>query len=205
MKLHVGCGTNKLEGWINIDGVKSCEPDLVHDLSHPLPYDDLSADELKAEGVLEHMDKYMRYCVFSDWARTLKVGGLMHIGVPDFQKLLTRFFKFKFDDFVDTFFGENMWRSEIYIGHFGNHKWGYSQKSLTAFIRQFGIEPVDVKTAGLNITYLGRKVKHVPLADMESWKIYSHNNKFGASRQFLTFTEVKRKISDFQANMGQGK
>ena len=59
MKLHVGCGTKKLEGWINIDGVSSCQPDLVHDLCTPLPYGDLSADELKAEGVLEHLDKYM--------------------------------------------------------------------------------------------------------------------------------------------------
>src|SRR5208282_4007485 len=193
MKLHVGCGTNKLEGWINIDGVKSCQPDLIHDLSKPLPYGDLSADELKAEGVLEHLDKYMRYCVFADWARTLKVGGLIHIGVPDFKKLLSRFFKFKFDDFVDTFFGENMWGSEIYIGHFGNHKWGYSKESLTVFIRQFGIEPMEVKTKDLNIHYTGRKVKHVSGADIDQWKIYSHNNKFGAGRHCMTFAEVKEK------------
>ena len=57
MKLHVGCGTNKLEGWVNIDAVPDCAPDLVHNLSLPLPYPDLSVDELKAEGVLEHFDK----------------------------------------------------------------------------------------------------------------------------------------------------
>jgi hypothetical protein len=197
MKLHVGCGTNKLEGWINIDSVKSCQPDLVHDLSKPLPYGEFSADEIKAEGVLEHLDKYMRYCVFADWAKTLKIGGLIHIVVPDFKKLLSRFFKFKFDDFVDTFFGENMWGSEIYIGHYGNHKWGYSQKSLTEFIRPFGIEPIEVKTKDLNINYLGRKVKHISGVEMDQWKIYSHNNKFGASRNFLTFAEVKERINEF--------
>jgi len=200
MKLHVGCGTNKLEGWINIDGVRSCQPDLVHDLTKPLPYGDLTVDELKAEGVLEHVDKYMRYCVFSDWARVLKVGGSIHIGVPDFRKLLSRFYKFKFDDFVDTFFGENMWGSEIYIGHFGNHKWGYSQASLTEFIRQFGIEPVEVKTKGLNINYIGRKARHVTAQEMDRWKIYSHNNKFGAPRNFMTFAEVKEKVNEFQRN-----
>jgi len=198
MKLHVGCGTNKLEGWVNIDGVKSCHPDLVHDLSMPLPYGDLSADELKAEGVLEHLDKYLRYCVFADWSRVLKVGGTIHIGVPDFKKLLSRIVKFNFDDFVDTFFGENMWESEIYIGHFGNHKWGYSQRSLTEFIRQFGIEPVDIKTKGLNINYTGRKVRHVSSVEMDQWKIYSHNNKFGAPRHYMTFAEAKEKIREFQ-------
>ncbi|MBF0511695.1 MAG: hypothetical protein HQL13_05120 [Candidatus Omnitrophica bacterium] len=198
MKLHVGCGTKKLEGWINIDGVKSCHPDLVHDLSLPLPYADLSADELKAEGVLEHLDKYMRYCVFGDWARTLKVGGLVHIGVPNFKKLLSRFFKFNYDDFVDTFFGENMWESEIYLGHYGNHKWGYSKESLTAFIKQFGIDPVEVTTKDLIIFYTGRKVKHVPVSQMDQWKIYSHNNKFGAKRNVMTLAEIKQKIKEFQ-------
>ena len=107
MKLHVGCGTNKLDGWVNIDSVKECNPDLVHDLTDALPYADLSAEELRAEGVLEHFDKYMRYFVATEWFRVLKVGGLLHIVVPDFDKLLSRFRKFTdFDGFVDTFFGK---------------------------------------------------------------------------------------------------
>ena len=202
MKLHVGCGTNKLSGWINIDGVDACKPDLVHDLSKILPYPDLSADELRADGVLEHFDKYMRYCIMSDWARVLKIGGLLHLELPDFRKLLTRFRKFyDFDGFVDTFFGENMLHGEIYIGHFGNHKWGYSRHSLIAFIKKFGIEPVEVKTKGLNINYTGRKVKHVSIAETEQWTIHSHNNKFGTSRSSLTFEEAKRKMEEFNQNI----
>ncbi len=202
MKLHVGCGTNKLQGWINIDGVDACKPDLVYDLSKPLPYEDLSAQELRADGVLEHFDKYMRYAIMSDWARVLKIGGLLHLELPDFDKLLWRFRKFyDFDSFVDTFFGENMLHGEIYIGHFGNHKWGYSRRSLTAFIKQFGIEPVQVKTKGLNIYYTGRKVKHVPLKEVDKWVICSHNNKFGPGRDRMTFAEAKDKISEFHKNL----
>jgi len=200
IKLHLGCGTKKLPGWINIDGVENCHPDLVHDLGKPLPYADQSADEVRAHSVLEHFDKYMRYCVFSDWARVLKVGGLVHLEVPDFRKLIFRFFKFRFDDFVDTMFGENMWESEIYIGHFGNHKWGYSQESLKAFTKQFGIETVEIKTKGLNIQFLGRKVKHVGVEEMLAWKIHSHNNKFGSHGHELTLLQVKEKINEFQKN-----
>jgi hypothetical protein len=202
MKLHLGCGTKKLAGWINIDGVELCQPDLVHDLGRPLPYADLSADEIMAQSVLEHFDKYMRYCVFGDWARVLKVGGLMTIEVPDFKKLLFRFFKFRFDDFVDTMFGENMWESQIYIGHFGNHKWGYSQKSLAVFAGQFGIEALKVKTKGLNIQFLGRKIKHVSIEEMAHWGIYSHNNKFGTHGHQLSLAQVKEKINGFQKNSG---
>ena len=200
MKLHLGCGTQKLPGGINIDGVESCRPDVVHDLGQPLPYADLSADEIMAQGVLEHFDKYMRYCVFGDWARVLKVGGLIHLEVPDFKKLLFRFFKFRFDDFVDTLFGENMWDSQIYIGHFGNHKWGYSQASLKAFAGQFGIETLEIKTKGLNIHFLGRKTKHIPATQMAEWEIYSHNNKSSLDGRQLTLDQVKVKIHEFQKN-----
>ena len=88
MKLHLGCGTNKLAGWINIDSVKGCGPDLVHDITQPLPYDDLTIDEILAEDLLEHFDKYMRYVVFGEWARVLKLGGRITVQVPNFKKIL---------------------------------------------------------------------------------------------------------------------
>jgi hypothetical protein len=198
MKLHVGCGTKKLPGWVNIDAVKDCNPDVIHDLSKPLPYADLSAEELLANGVLEHFDKYMRYCVFGDWARVLNIGGTIRVGVPDFKKLVSRLFKFNYDDFVDTMFGENMWESQIYIGHFGNHKWGYSQKSLAAFARQFGIEPIEVTTKGLCIEFVGRKTRHVTVQEMDNWIIHSHNNKFGSHGHQMTFSQAKAKIDEFQ-------
>ena len=197
-KLHVGCGTHKIPGWVNIDSVPECKPDLVHDLAQPLPYADLSVDEIKADGVLEHFDKYARYLVLGDWARVLSIGGIVHLGVPDFKKLLFRYFKFRFDDFVDTLFGENLWESRIYIGHFGNHKWGYSQASLVAFTRRFGLEPVSVVTRGLNIHYSGRKVKHVSAQEMDAWLIHSHNNKFGPHPADMALGDIREKIKKFR-------
>jgi len=198
MKLHLGCGTNKIPGWVNIDSVAGCQPDVVHDLGSPLPYAELSADAIRADGVLEHFDKYMRYLVVGDWIRVLKVGGEIQLTLPDFKKLLFRFFKFKFDDFVDTMFGENLWESKIYIGHFGNHKWGYSQASLVAFTRQFGLEPMTVVTKGLNIHYTGRKVKHVSVEEMDKWLIHSHNNKFGPHPADVPLGVIKKNIKEFQ-------
>jgi len=53
IKLHLGCGTNKLAGWINIDSVAGCGPDRVLDLTEPLPYADQSVDEILAEDILK--------------------------------------------------------------------------------------------------------------------------------------------------------
>ena len=180
VKLHVGCGTKKIAGWINIDSVKGCEPDLVHDLIYPLPYEDLSADEVLAEDLLEHFDKYMRVRVFYQWARVLKVGGKITLQVPNFAKLIEKRKKFKFDDFVDNLFGENLWNGRVYIGHFGNHKWGYSPESLADFIEPFGLTTLECKAVGLNIRLTAVKIKHVNQQQIDSLIIHSHNNKFGA-------------------------
>ena len=206
LKLHLGCGTNKLAGWVNIDSVTTLSPDLVHDLTHPLPYADLTVDEILAEDLLEHFDKYMRFVVFGEWVRVLKIGGKITLQVPNFKKILFKFFKFGFDNFVDFIFGENMWRSQIYIGHFGNHKWGYSERSLSDFIRHFGITPSAFKTQGLNIRLVGQKERHVSVDELDKIMIYSHANKTGQGKAFMPLSETRAKIKIFQQDhKGKGK
>ncbi len=200
MKLHLGCGTKKLDGWINIDAVKSCHPDLVHDITQTLPYPDLSADEILAEDLLEHFDKYMRFVVFYEWARVLKIDGKITIQVPNFKKIIFRYFKLGFDNFVDTVFGENLWQSKLYNGHFGNHKWGYSDKTLQEFVRLFGIEPVKAEKKGLNLRLSGQKKRHVRLSELEKIKIYSPANKCGNGEPFCSVDFAHEKIREFQKN-----
>ncbi|MBN1869466.1 MAG: hypothetical protein JW847_02665 [Candidatus Omnitrophica bacterium] len=198
MKLHLGCGTKKLEGWINIDSIEACQPDLLFDISRPLPYGDVTVDEILAEDLLEHFDKYMRFVVFYEWTRVLKIGGKMVLQVPNFKKTLFKYFKFGYDNFVDFIFGENMWESETYIGHFGNHKWGYSKETLMAFVKQFGIEPVSMETKGLNLRFVGVKKRHVPREELDQAQIYSHANRFGAKSDHVSVGFARHKIEEFQ-------
>ena len=198
VRLHLGCGTKKLDGWVNIDSVKECQPDLLHDITKALPFTDLSVDEILAEDLLEHFDKYMRFVVFGEWARVLKVGGKITLQVPDFKKILFRYFKFGYDNFVDFIFGENLWNSKFYIGHFGNHKWGYSQKALQEFVTQFGIETFSIETKGLNIRLEGKKIHHVTEKELDTIEIYSHANKFGDGTPTVTLGLAREKIKKFQ-------
>ena len=198
MKLHLGCGTKKLEGWVNIDSVPECRPDVVHDITQPLPYADQSADELLAEDLLEHFDKYVRYLVFYEWMRVLEVGGKITLQVPDFKTILLRYFKFGYNNFVDFIFGENLWESRIYIGHFGNHKWGYSQKTLREFVSVFGIETANIRRVGLNIRLEGIKRRHVTLNELDNVTIYSHANKFGNGQERVTLKFARDAIQRFQ-------
>ena len=56
MKLNLGCGYNKMEGYLNVDNQIGCEPDMIVDLEDlPWPFESDSAHELVLCHVLEHL------------------------------------------------------------------------------------------------------------------------------------------------------
>ena len=193
MKLNIGCGNKKKPGWVNVDASPECAPDLIHDLRAALPYEDMSVEEIVAEDVLEHFDKYFRYLAMFDWARVLKVGGRITIRVPNFLKTLKKFRKFGFDNFVDHIFGETLWEAKTYIGHFGIHKFAYSEESLERFLNEFKIKKESLSTDGLNMSFVGIKTNHMSLNDLKNIEIYSHNNAFINKPRISAF-DVKEKI-----------
>lgn len=58
MKLNLGSGKSKFEGFINVDDDTTVNPDYLinlDDIGLRLPFDDDSVDEIKAHHVLEHI------------------------------------------------------------------------------------------------------------------------------------------------------
>lgn len=56
-KLNLGCGTDYINGWVNVDnGNVKC--DVKHDIeTFPLPFETSSIDEIKMQHILEHISK----------------------------------------------------------------------------------------------------------------------------------------------------
>jgi hypothetical protein len=82
VQLHLGCGRNYLDGWINIDlvGVKT---DLDWDIRRPLPFKDGTVDAMFLEHVFEHMNYGSVFGVLEHLRSALRSGGVLRVGVPD--------------------------------------------------------------------------------------------------------------------------
>jgi len=61
MKLNMGCGHNKMDGYVNVDFAPACAPDLVCDLEvFPWPWADSSIEEVVFNHSLEHLGESSR-------------------------------------------------------------------------------------------------------------------------------------------------
>lgn len=82
MKLNIGCGYNKHDGFINIDKDKNCNPDLVLDISKDkLPFEDNSVDIVLATHVLEHIGEGYFHLI-KEIYRVCKNGSQFVVAVP---------------------------------------------------------------------------------------------------------------------------
>ncbi len=85
IRLHIGCGTNVLAGWVNIDRVGRV-PGVVTEIdATSLPFADGSVTAVLAEHVFEHFSFAEEKLVWREMARVLCAGGELVIEVPDFE------------------------------------------------------------------------------------------------------------------------
>jgi SAM-dependent methyltransferase len=86
LRIDLGCGNNKKEGFIGIDNRKLPEVDLVCDLeTQPLPLEDNSVDELYCAHVMEHFSRERMYQLMEEIWRICKKGAKITIKVPHFS------------------------------------------------------------------------------------------------------------------------
>jgi predicted SAM-dependent methyltransferase len=91
MKLHLGCNTNRKDGWTNLDVMPGPGVDIV-DSAHELKdIKDESVDEILAEHLLEHLTFYEAQRALAEWYRVLIRGGVLTIEVPDLLGLCRAF------------------------------------------------------------------------------------------------------------------
>jgi predicted SAM-dependent methyltransferase len=87
LRLNLGSGPNKIEGWTNVD-LAGMSPDLKWDLRFGIPFADGSVQAIFLEHVCEHFPLSAVFGMLEECRRKLKPGGILRIGVPDFGRYM---------------------------------------------------------------------------------------------------------------------
>lgn len=118
-KLHLGCGLNTPEGWINLDGswnawvanhpivlrvlktlhalpaslldVPWSHSILIHDVSKPLPFQGNSLSAIYASHLLEHLYLEEAKRLLKECFRVLRPGGALRMVVPDLRAFVLEY------------------------------------------------------------------------------------------------------------------
>ena len=85
--LHVGCGTNLLEGWLNTDIIAHGSI-MALDASRTFPIDDSSLDFIFSEHMFEHLTYESGKMMLRECYRTLKPGGILRLTMPTLEFLI---------------------------------------------------------------------------------------------------------------------
>src|SRR5258706_15895978 len=82
-KLHIGCGTLRFDGWVNIDLER--RPGIVDiqlDATQPFPFEDNSCQFIYSEHFLEHLTVEQGLHFLRECHRLLIPGGALRIAMP---------------------------------------------------------------------------------------------------------------------------
>lgn len=152
MKLNLGCGKKRLDGYINVD-VPDSGADVECDVQ-VLPWPDGVADEVVAIHLLEHIPMLNAALVVKEWARVLKPGGTLVMELPCRDKV----FQFIKDGVVDP--------SLVLIPFYGDpqthrttadvHRWIWSKAEVAMLMSDAGL--TDLRSE--------RPQHHIPMRDM---------------------------------------
>ncbi|WP_029009594.1 class I SAM-dependent methyltransferase [Azospirillum halopraeferens] len=85
MRINLGCGFDKRDGFVNVDKFTACEPDVLMDIeSPPWPFDSDCVDYILAKHVLEHVGRTAEDlgAILREVYRICKPGGRFEVHVP---------------------------------------------------------------------------------------------------------------------------
>ncbi|WP_271251635.1 class I SAM-dependent methyltransferase [Pseudanabaena sp. Chao 1811] len=160
-KLHIGCGSIRLDDWINIDKEQSQVVDIIWDTSYGLPFlESNSCSLIYNEHFLEHLSIEQAIFFLKECHRILKSNGVLRIAMPSLEYT------------VDKYQSEN-WRDQDWLkweGHefiktraeminisfrWWGHQWMYDREELHRRIKEAGFRIIkDVEWGVSEVTEL---------------------------------------------------
>jgi predicted SAM-dependent methyltransferase len=141
IRLNLGCGGRPLKNYINVDmdtleDMRLRYPNQDFDDSltikqydlFNLPFEDSSVDEVRADGLIEHLPFIDEPRFFYEVTRVLKTGGILQLSTVDFEKTVKQWLAAE-DDWKDFYKNdEKSINEQHWFGTYTyepKNRWGY--------------------------------------------------------------------------------
>jgi predicted SAM-dependent methyltransferase len=161
-RIHLGCGKNRIPGWLNVDGDAAGAPDMVVDLNNGIPLPDDSVELIYSEHLFEHCTLAQGMLLFAECCRLLAAGGVIRTAMPNLRDTV-------------TYYLEN-WREQSWLKDFPQidsparmlntclREWGhlyvYDDEELSLRLRQSGFVGIEAAKIG--------ESRHAALRNLET-------------------------------------
>jgi ubiquinone/menaquinone biosynthesis C-methylase UbiE len=137
MKLHLGCGTKILDGFINVDVRKKEKVDIVADISNLSMFDKNSIHTIYACHVLEHINRHEYMNTLNHWYELLVPGGILRLSVPDMEMVFQNYNIHKDLNLLKGF----IWGGQTYKENF--HYCGWDLKTISQDLSEIGFSDIS--------------------------------------------------------------
>jgi predicted SAM-dependent methyltransferase/tetratricopeptide (TPR) repeat protein len=137
LALHLGCGRQHLEGFLNIDMVSSPAVDLLCD-SRRLPFAAGAVARIETYHMIEHLPRHDFLEALFEWNRVLEEGGTLMIECPDFDATVREYVDGK------KFRINNIFGLQRHPGDF--HLFGYTFNDLAEILQGVGFRNIRQET-----------------------------------------------------------
>lgn len=154
VKINLGSGHWKLDGWVNVDIDQESKPEVLANLAKRLPFRDGVAWLMHTEDFIDQLELEQAKQFLDECYRILMPGGVIRVLTPDLQKL-TKLYEDNPDELV------RMWQDNVPVQlllasagevlnrgmRFAGHRFLYDPATLSMLADRCGF---DARQVGFN-------------------------------------------------------
>lgn len=178
LKLNLGCGPVRMEGYVNIDGYPTEERGGTvaaadrYMMIEDLDYQESSVDQIICIHALEHLTQMQVEKALLCWFRCLRPGGALILEVPDAEAIMRRLLRARSPEDKDLYYYLLYGTQEFEAEH---HKMGHTYERLKWMLEPVGFvdftngkrHPARIKDPQVVEMFWGRRWRCVLLQCMK--------------------------------------
>jgi predicted SAM-dependent methyltransferase len=144
IRLHIGSGQRRLEGWVNIDHQALPGVDRVMDVRRGLPFANVAT--IYAEHFLEHLPLEAGLAFLTECRRVLEPGGRLRLSTPNLAWVLATHYRHDPDLPEDLSLFDALRTNRVFHGW--GHQFLYNRAALSLALAAAGFADVSFHAYG---------------------------------------------------------